>query len=156
MTYTATFSTAAGDTTVRASLLRIHPLFAREVDYDREVRVYRNLRRKCYSIVQDDRVVAHATALAIVGARFAVSAAGRARARRDGRKNVHAWVIGKISLRGAMGLLPWQESDLVQVRYDHRDDLGFRTVGFAPQVSGLRAAEAVILNESSMSAAYFT
>ncbi len=65
-------------------------------------RVYRNIRRACWSIQQRDgskgwRVVAHATWAHLTDASFVVSQAGRARVLRQGRKNVHAYVVGNLT-----------------------------------------------------------
>lgn len=68
-------------------------------------RVYRNLRKECWSIqVKVDKVwkvVAHATWANVEDAGFVVSQAGRHRVLRDRRKNVHAWVCGMLTGWGA-------------------------------------------------------
>jgi hypothetical protein len=66
-----------------------------------QVRVFRNLTRKCYSIQariagKGWRTVAHADAVELSSAIFHVSAAGRARVLATGRKVVHAWVQGEL------------------------------------------------------------
>ena len=71
-----------------------------------EVRVFRNLTRRCLSIQarvpgKGWRTVAHASRVALSDARFVVSEAGRQRTLRTGRKVVHAWVHG--TLRGWSG-----------------------------------------------------
>ena len=64
--------------------------------------VYRNLAQDCWSVKALEgpnagRVVLHAKYVAISGdAEFRVSEAGRARVVREGRKNVHAGVVGSI------------------------------------------------------------
>lgn len=63
--------------------------------------VYFNLRRKVWSIkalegLQRGRVVAHASAVAILGCAFRVSEAGRQRVIREQRKNVHAGIVGDL------------------------------------------------------------
>ena len=63
------------------------------------VQVYWNLHKKCWSVValegeQKGRVVSHTDKVLIEDATFAVQPAGNARVRREGRKNVHAFVRG--------------------------------------------------------------
>lgn len=57
--------------------------------------VYRNLHKKCWSIMQNGRVIAHADSLLLHDVEFRVRKGGYERARREGKKNVHAFVIGK-------------------------------------------------------------
>jgi hypothetical protein len=65
-----------------------------------KARVYRNLHRKCLSVQtmtpRGWRVTGHADAVTLSGVTFAVSQAGRARVLKEGRKNVHAFVIGTL------------------------------------------------------------
>lgn len=65
-----------------------------------EVRVFRNLTKGCYSIQakvgKGWRTVAHADAVLIEPATFKVSEAGRQRTIATGRKQVHAWVCGRL------------------------------------------------------------
>lgn len=65
-----------------------------------DARVYRNLRRKTYSIQQRNaegqfRVAGHRTALYLRDATFKVREAGRQRVIREGVKNVHAFICGE-------------------------------------------------------------
>ena len=67
-------------------------------------RVYWNLHKKCWS-VQDcktNRVVNHVTALTLADAKFVVRPAGQAKVRREGKKNVHAFAVGEVSLRNGL------------------------------------------------------
>lgn len=66
------------------------------------VDVYRNLRPgggpPCYSIRGPrGRVIGHATAVELRDPVPFVSALGRARVLREGRKNVHAWIRGELA-----------------------------------------------------------
>jgi hypothetical protein len=69
-----------------------------------DVRIFRNLTFKCYSIqMRVDgawRTVAHAESAEIRNARFHVSEAGRKRVLETGKKTIHAWLQG--------GLEAWQ------------------------------------------------
>ena len=63
------------------------------------VRVYRNLRDKCYSVQKRQidggwRVVAHASVVILKDAFFDVSEKGNERVRKEGKKNVHAYIQG--------------------------------------------------------------
>ena len=72
----------------------------KNLDFCKQVHVYRNRHRKCYSIKQGGYVVAYADELAILSPKFKVSEAGRQRVIREGRKNVHAYIKGFIIERG--------------------------------------------------------
>ena len=64
--------------------------------------VYRNLHRDCWSVVdaRTGRVALHADWVLLTGVRFLVSLAGRERAVREGRRNVHARVRGQLQASG--------------------------------------------------------
>lgn len=66
-----------------------------------EVRVYRNLTRKCWSVQHKTRkgwrLLTHTDSIALQNATFSVSLAGRDRVRREHKKYVHAYVYGQIS-----------------------------------------------------------
>lgn len=76
----------------------------RELDWERaigqKVQIYRNLNNGTMSIqlyvpaIKDWRVAGHITNCLITNVTFSVSDAGRRRAIRDGRKNVHAFGQG--------------------------------------------------------------
>ena len=68
-----------------------------ELDYSRSVDVYRNLHKNCYSIKKDGLVKAHAQKLSLEQCTFHVNKKGRDRVRKTKRKEVHAWVRGKLS-----------------------------------------------------------
>lgn len=62
--------------------------------------VYRNLRKKCYSVKalegpSKGLVIAHVDTLTLTECRFKVSKAGQARVRATRQKNVHAGVQGQ-------------------------------------------------------------
>jgi hypothetical protein len=64
-----------------------------------KVRCYWNLHRHCWS-VQDARtrkVIGHAAKVLLRDVTFTVSAAGRERVLREGRKNVHAFACGTLA-----------------------------------------------------------
>lgn len=68
-----------------------------------KVFVYFNLHRKCWSVKalegpMKGRVVQHADTLMLTDCVFKVSEAGRQRVLRERRKNVHAGVVGTLTL----------------------------------------------------------
>lgn len=66
------------------------------------VKVYRNLRDKCYSVQYRGKVIAHVDSIVLKRAAFVVSEAGRQRVIKSKRKNVHAFVRGYVSMREAL------------------------------------------------------
>jgi hypothetical protein len=62
----------------------------------KRVRVYRNLNKNCWSIQLNGLVVAHATTVKLKNVWFSVRRSGYERFQREGRKNVHAFVIGEL------------------------------------------------------------
>lgn len=62
----------------------------------RKIEVYRNLHNGLLSVrdAKTKRVIGHAESVTLTDAVFKVSEAGRQRAVREGRRNVHAFAIG--------------------------------------------------------------
>ena len=60
------------------------------------VQVYYNLHKKCLSIRYKGKVIEHAQEVTLTDARFHVQQAGRERVLKQKRKNVHAYVSGKL------------------------------------------------------------
>lgn len=138
------------------------PYKNRSIDPNRVVRVYRNLNKtkdgsKWYSVTQHHKdvwlVVAHVKELMLVNARFYVSQKGRERVLREKKKNIHAYVIGTISLSGAMGRGP-EDGLHIKAEYNPYKSPYFTTKDFIPQCN-LGGALAVCLNQQGMSVAYF-
>ncbi len=63
-----------------------------------KVKVYRNLHKKCFSIVdmKTRKVFKHQFNVVLTNVRFRVSEAGRQRVLKEKRKNVHAYIIGDL------------------------------------------------------------
>jgi hypothetical protein len=77
-----------------------------------KVFVYFNLHRKTWSVKALDgpnkgRVIAHSDAVTLRNAYGKVSAAGRARVLREGRKNVHAGIVGDLEALNGSELPFW-------------------------------------------------
>jgi hypothetical protein len=90
-------------------------------------RVYWNIRRKCFSIQErvDGRwkVTAHAERLVLDVVSFTVSLKGQARVRRDGAKNVHAFMVADYLTQPGQAGFDDGQRDLKAVRYNpYRDD----------------------------------
>ena len=71
------------------------------------VRVYYNIREKCFS-VQDYKtglVIEHTDSLFFTNAMFVVRKSGNEKVKREGRKNVHAFVNG-IRSKFKQGMMP--------------------------------------------------
>lgn len=78
-----------------------------------KVDVYWNLHKKLWSVRHKGKVIAHRKNVLVENAKFVVQPAGRERVRREGRKNVHAFV------RGDINAFFWiAGKDLKQVRYN--------------------------------------
>ena len=67
------------------------------IDPSKPVRVYRNLHKQCYSIQQGGIVKCHADKVELYNCTFKVFERGRQRVLREQRKNVHSFVVGKVS-----------------------------------------------------------
>ncbi len=58
--------------------------------------VYRNRTRRCWSIRERGRVVAHAQTVTLAAAVMIVRPGSRARVMRTGHREVHAWIRGTL------------------------------------------------------------
>lgn len=67
------------------------------INYNKSVKVYRNLNNKKLSIMQDSKVVAYAEYIYLTNVSFHIQKAGQAKCRLEKRKNVHAYAKGYIS-----------------------------------------------------------
>ncbi len=64
------------------------------IDAQRPVRVFRNWKRGCYSIMQDGRIHASASQVRLGDVQFVVRESGRQRMLREQSRNVHAYAVG--------------------------------------------------------------
>ena len=62
-----------------------------------KVMVYWNLHKKCFSVKQKGKVVAHTNYVELIYPSYRVSQSGRNRVLREQRKNVHAYVVGYVA-----------------------------------------------------------
>jgi hypothetical protein len=103
------------------------------------VKVYRNLRAKCWSIKQGTKVVSHQQTLVLKKVTFKVSEKGRQRVLKEKQKNVHAYVCGS-----------WMQQEylnsqlMIQIKYDpYKQDTFFRVDDNSP----IKKADLVIFKE---------
>ena len=109
-------------------------------DYrNQRVRVYWNLHRDVFSVQQKGRVIGYAKHLRLRDVRFDVQPAGLARARKEHKKNVHAFVTGILA---EVSLSPLSTGQgFVPVRYDLWEQGAFITVDAEQEV---QTAERVV------------
>ena len=67
-----------------------------KLNLDKIVFIYRNLHKHCFSIRQNSLVKAHTDKVRVLFPKFKVNEAGRQRVLEEGRKNVHAGVMGAL------------------------------------------------------------
>lgn len=68
----------------------------RTIDKTKKVMIYKNLHNGLFSVKQNGLVVAHVESFCMDSVSFKVSEAGRQRVLKEKKKNVHAYIIGKI------------------------------------------------------------
>ena len=66
------------------------------IDYDKPVRVFKNLTHGCYSILQNGKLKASARQVLLRDVEFKVRESGRQRMIREQRRNVHAFAVGHL------------------------------------------------------------
>jgi len=66
------------------------------IDLLKPVRVFKNWKLGCYSIMQDGRLKASARQVRLVDVEFRVRQSGRRRMLESGVRNVHAYAIGRL------------------------------------------------------------
>ena len=96
------------------------------------VKVYRNLHKKCWSIMDPKtrRVIRHDTNVVLANVSLVVSNAGRERVLREKAKNVHAYAIGDIN----ESIL--EDCDMIEATYNqYAAEYFFEKISFAPRSS---------------------
>jgi len=93
------------------------------VDLDKPIEVYRNLHKKCWSVRQAGKVVAHSPYILLRDAKFVVQPAGREKVLREQKKNVHAFVKGYlVNAKQANELITpieWTQSAITYNPYEY-------------------------------------
>lgn len=137
---------------------KIKPYKNRKIDFDQEVRVYRCLPRKgkIYSIWQNGLVVGHTTHLSMTNCKFIVSEKGNMRCKTTNTRNVHAYIEGKISKFGTMGVDALSKYSTLPaiVIYNPFEDSSFMIKNLTVDPLKLTGARGVIINHDGVSAAY--
>ena len=119
------------------------------------VKVYRNLKHgrntpPLYSIMHKGRVISRVSQVLLCDATFVVHESGRQRVLRDRCKNVHAFVVGLlVDEHGAFGIDANGPNLPVTVTYNP-----YRSGYFESDHGPIKAARAVLLNASGISACY--
>jgi len=72
------------------------PTLPSHIDPEAPVRVFKNLKHGCFSIMQGGRICASARAVRLAEVELRVRAAGRERMLRERRRNVHAFAVGRL------------------------------------------------------------
>lgn len=124
----------------------------RTIDSKSIIKVYRNLHRHdgvWYSIRQGSYVVAHTKAIMLADVQFVVQASGHTRALYEERRNVHAWLLGRVAC-SALGTNAWGK--LAPARYDLATGQ-FQGLWTTPPCQ-LRGASIALLNQDGLSVAY--
>lgn len=86
----------------------------RNIDFNKPVKIYKNLHNGLFSVMQNNLVVAHIESFILNNVIFKVNESGRQKVLKEKRKNVHAFVTGYIETINV-------ESDVInssQVRYN--------------------------------------
>ena len=118
------------------------------------VQVYRNLRNGLWSVVATEgpdkgRVIAHKSDFIIEECSYSVQPAGNAKVRRTGRKNVHAFIRGRVPSKMVMML--GRSREVTYNPYKHR---GFVLKASASQLTGrakgLDAGENMVIQSSAV------
>ena len=71
-----------------------HENMALMIDVEIPVKVYFNLHKRCWSVMQKNKVRFHTDYIVLENCTFEVSLKGREKVLREKRKNVHAFVVG--------------------------------------------------------------
>jgi len=90
------------------------------------VEAYYNLHKRCLSYRPSGGRVKHAKAMILNDVTFAVQPAGRERVRREGKKNVHAFV------RGEPAWVAGMDDSLEDYGPENLDRQGYRKVTYNP------------------------
>lgn len=129
------------------------PFKRRKLDPKKPVFVYRNLHgdaESLYSIRQGGLVVAHTNDVLLENATFVVNKKGWERCLREGRKNVHAFVRGRVISR----LPPGMQRPFVPFHYDRKT--GTFRMTLTPNVGRVYAASFVRLTKDGPRGAGFS
>lgn len=125
------------------------PFKNRRLDVTKPVYVYRNLRGDAehkYSVRQNGLVIAHTDKLTLRNAKFIVNSQGQQKVRATKRKNVHAFIKGRITAMkiDTRGYLP------AKVFYNPYTDDGFMCYNLALGPAKIVGAGCTIINQDGI------
>lgn len=66
----------------------------RSIDFNKQVKIYKNLHNGLFSVMQNNLVVAHIESFTLNNVVFKVNESGRQRVIKEKKKNVHAFICG--------------------------------------------------------------
>lgn len=66
----------------------------RSIDFNKQVKIYKNLHNGLFSVIQNNLVVAHIESFTLNNVVFKVNESGRQRVIKEKKKNVHAFICG--------------------------------------------------------------
>lgn len=75
----------------------------RSINFSQQVEIYKNLHNGLFSVRQNGLVVAHVESFSLASVYCKVSEAGRQKVIRERKKNVHAFLCGKLTLVNCIG-----------------------------------------------------
>lgn len=105
--------------------------------------VYRNLRRNCLSLIQQQHVVGYTEAVLLSDVEFRVRLGGRQKVLEQKQKNVHAFAIGKLSVVSnqlSVEELRTENCQLITVSYNpYRFGYFFNVETLEPVIASKRA-----------------
>lgn len=104
--------------------------------------VYWNLHKKLFSLRQSGKVIAHMGKLCLTDVTFHVQPAGRERVRREGKKNVHAYVKGNYD--GVM-LANLTDDDLEDARPITYNPYKYDTFVYADDLTPVKHCDRLVL-----------
>lgn len=133
----------------------IQPYKERKIDYDKPVRVYRNLNKKgvWYSLVQNKKTVAHTSGICLVDCIFIVNEKTRKRVVKNKKKEFHAYIEGYI--RDSICGTDTKRNDLPAIiKYNPYINNGFICSNLTTNPFIVKKARFVICNEVGVRAAH--
>ena len=66
----------------------------RNIDFNKQVKIYKNLHNGLFSVMQNGLVVAHIESFLLNNVVFKVNESGRQRVLKEKQKNIHAFITG--------------------------------------------------------------
>lgn len=105
------------------------PFKDRTINFNKPIKIYRNLRKKgrWYSIMQNNKIVAHSTAICIRDAEFIIQKSGKNKAMKTKIRNVHAYIKGMYEING-MGTTAKKNDLPINIIYNPFDKNNFHYI----------------------------